>query len=137
MRVAVIFFSGKNRDRLMNIAKGLGRGIQQQGNQVDVYDGVKDANVKLTIYQYVAVGAEPEGAIGGKVPEAVKSFLASSGIVSGKRSFAFVSSRIIGAVKSLGALMKRMEGEGMIIKNSGVLRSPVEAEAVGRKLHVS
>jgi hypothetical protein len=121
----------------MNIAKGLGRGIQQQGNQVDVYDGAKDTNVKLTIYQYIALGAEPEGAIGGKVPEAVKTFLASSGMVSGRRSFAFVSSRAFGAAKALGVLMKRMEGEGMIIKNSGILRSQMEAEAVGLKLHVS
>jgi hypothetical protein len=137
MRVAVIFFSGKNRDRLMNIAKALGRGIQQHGHQVDVYDGAKDSNVKLTIYQYIAVGAEPEGALGGKIPAPVKTFLAASGMVSGKRSFAFVSSRAFGAVKALSVLMKGMEGEGMIIKNSDILRSAMEAEAIGRKLHVS
>ena len=33
--------------------------------------------------------------------------------------------------------MKAMEGEGMFLKNSGVLNSDVEAQEVGRRLHVS
>ncbi len=136
MRVAVIFFSGKNRDRMMGLAKALGKGIESQGNQVDVYDGAKDSNIKLTMYQYVALGAEPIGTFGGKVPEAVKPFLAASGMVSGKKSYAFVCKAMIGSEKSLASLMKAMEGEGMLLKNSDVLRSAQEAEEVGRRLHV-
>jgi hypothetical protein len=30
-----------------------------------------------------------------------------------------------------------MEGEGMFLKNSDVLRSSVEAEEVGKRLHIS
>ena len=33
--------------------------------------------------------------------------------------------------------MKAMEGEGMFLKNSGVLNSDVEAAEVGRRLHIS
>jgi menaquinone-dependent protoporphyrinogen IX oxidase len=137
MRVAVIFFSGRNRDKLMGLAKALARGIEKQGNQVDTFDGQRDANVKLTIYQYIVVGAEPLGTFGGKIPESARTFLAASGMIAGKKSYAFVPKSTFGAAKSLSALMKSMEGEGMVIKTSDILRSPVEAEEIGKRLHIS
>jgi hypothetical protein len=121
----------------MGLSKALAKGIEGQGNHVDVYDGAKDTNVKLTMYQYVVIGAEPVGTFGGKVPLSVQPFLAASGVVSGKKCYAFVSKAMIGAEKALTALMKGMEGEGMFLKNSDVLRSPQEAEEIGRRLHVS
>jgi flavorubredoxin len=137
MRVAVVFFSGRNRDRMMGLAKALGRGIEKQGNTVDVFDGAKDLNVKLTIYQYVAIGAEPIGSLGGKIPESVKTFLSAAGVVSGRKSYAFVAKSTFGAGKALAGLMKCMEGEGMFLKNSDILRSPTEAEEIGRRLRIS
>ena len=137
MRVAVVFFSGKNREKLRDIANGLARGIEKQGNQVDVFDGGRDSNVKLTIYQYIVVGMEPSGSFSGKVPDSLRSFLAGSGVVSGKKSYAFVTRSPFGTAKSLTNLMRSMEGEGMFLKNSDVLRSPVEAEEIGKRLHIS
>ena len=136
MRVAVVFFSGKNREGMLRLAQAVARGIEKQGNQVDTFEGARDPNAKLTIYQYIVVGAEPEGALGGKIPDSVKTFLAGAGAVSGKKSYAFVCRSRFGAAKSLSALMKCMEGEGMMIKTSDILRSPTEAEEVGRRLHV-
>jgi len=136
MRVAVIFFSGRNRERMMGLAKALGRGIEKQGHAVDVYDGVKDSTIKLTMYQYVVLGAEPAGSFGGRIPEAVKTYLAGAGAVTGRKSYAFVPKAGFGAAKALAALMKCMEGEGMFLKNSDILRSPVEAEEIGRRLRV-
>jgi hypothetical protein len=121
----------------MGLAKAIARGVGSQGNQVDTFDGARDGNVKLTIYQYVVVGAEPVGTFGGGIPESTRTFLASSGIVAGKRSYAFVPKTTFGAGKSLSALMKCMEGEGMLIKTSDILRSPAEAEEIGKRLHVS
>jgi flavorubredoxin len=136
MRVAVVFFSGQNRDGLMRLAQAVARGIEQQGNQVDTFEGARDSNAKLTIYQYIVVGAEPVGTLGGKIPETVKTFLSGAGAVSGKKSYAFVSRSTFGAGKSLSALMKCMEGEGMLLKTSDILRSPAEAEEIGRRLHI-
>ncbi len=136
MRVAVVFFSGKNRDGMLRLAQAVARGIEKQGNQVDTFEGSKDPNAKLTIYQYIAVGAEPSGTLRGKIPDSVKTFLAGAGVVSGKKSYAFVSKATFGAAKSLTALMKVMEEEGMLIKTSDILRSPAEAEEIGRRLHV-
>jgi flavorubredoxin len=121
----------------MRLAQGLARGIEKQGNQVDTFEGARDSNAKLTIYQYIVVGTEPVGTFGGKIPDSVKTFLSAAGAVSGKKSYAFVSRSTFGAGKSLAALMKCMEGEGMLIKVSDVLRSPAEAEEIGRRLHVS
>jgi hypothetical protein len=104
---------------------------------VDTFDGERDNNIKLTIYQYIVLGAEPVGSLGGKIPDSIRTFLASSGIVAGKKCYAFVPKATFGAAKSLSALMKCMEGEGMLIKSSDILRSVTEAEEIGRRLHVS
>ena len=137
MRVAVVFFSGRSRDKLMGLSKAIARGIEKQGNQVDTFDGQRDANIKLTIYQYIVLGAEPVGTFGGKVPDAIRTFLASSGMVAGKKAYAFVPKATFGAAKSLAALMKCMEGEGMMLKSSDILRSVTEAEEIGKRLHVN
>ena len=137
MRVAVVYFSGRNSDKLASLAKSLARGIERQGNQVDVFDGESDSNAKLTIFQYIAVGTVPASLFGGRLPESVKAFLASRGVVSGKRSYAFVGKSAFGAQKALTNLMKCMEGEGMYLKSSDVLRSPTEAEEIGKRLHIA
>jgi flavorubredoxin len=121
----------------MKLSQAVARGIEKQGNKVDTFDGARDPNVKLTIYQYIVVGAEPIGTFGGKIPETVKTFLAGAGAVAGRKCYAFVSKASFGAAKSLSALMKIMEGEGMLIKTSDILRSPTEAEEIGKRLHVS
>jgi hypothetical protein len=120
---------------MRGLARALGRGIEKQGHAVDVFDGVKDA-LKLTMYQYLALGAEPAGSFGGKIPEAVQTYLAGAGMVSGRKSYAFVPKAGFGAAKALASLMKLMEGEGMFLKSSDILRSPVEAEEIGRRLRV-
>ena len=63
-------------------------------------------------------------------------FLSAAGMVSGKHSFAFVSKTPFGSTKALSRLMKSMEKEGMLIKNSSILTSPQEAREIGKRLHV-
>jgi flavorubredoxin len=137
MRAAVVFFSAGSRDRVLGIAKALAKGIESQGHQVDIVDGTRDVNTKLTIYQYLAVGTEPSSNFGGKIPDKVGQFLNSSGMVAGKRSFAFVTKNMAGAPKALSRLMKSMEKEGMFLKYSAVLSNPQEAEEIGKRLHVT
>jgi menaquinone-dependent protoporphyrinogen IX oxidase len=136
MRTAVVFFATNARDRILNIARSLARGIESQGHQVDIIDGNHDVNAKLTMYQYIAVGTEPLSNFSGKVPEKVGHYLSSSGMVAGKRCFAFVTKNVFGAAKALGRLMKGMEKEGMFLKYSTILNSPQEAEEIGKRLHI-
>ena len=136
MRTAVVFFSTNSRDRILNLTRALARGMEAQGHQVDIIDGNHDINAKLTMYQYIAVGTEPLSNFSGKIPEKVGHYLSSSGMVAGKRCFAFVSKNTFGASKALARLMKNMEKEGMFLKYSSVLNSPQEAEEIGKRLHI-
>jgi hypothetical protein len=136
MRVAVVFIAEKSRDKLMNLAKAVAKGIESQGHQVDVLDGTRDAGTtKLTIYNYVAVGTEPVS-IGGKIADRVAQFLSSAGMVSGKRCFAFVPKTFLGSTRALVRLMQAMEKEGMFLKSSEILQSAVEAEEIGKRLRL-
>ena len=137
MRIAVVFFEGKNRKRLLGLAQALAKGIETQGHQVDVIDGTHDVNSKLTIYRYVAIGGESITTFTGKIPDVVGRYLKNAGMISGKRCYAFVCKTPISANRALQRFMKAMEGEGMFLKNSGVLNSEVEAQEVGRRLHIS
>ena len=136
MRTAIVFVPDRNRDKLMNTAKALARGIEANGHQVDLVDGSRDVNTKLTIYEYIAVGTEQTSFFGGKIPDRVGHFLREAGLVSGKKSFAFVLKRPVGAVKTLSRLMKEMEHEGMFLKLSDIITSPAEAEAIGKRLRI-
>ncbi len=136
MRTAVVFFSTNSRDRILNLVRALARGMEAQGHQVDIIDGNHDINAKLTMYQYIAVGTEPLANFSGKIPEKVGHYLGSSGMVAGKRCFAFVSKNTFGSSKALVRLMKSMEKEGMFLKYSSVLISPQEAEEIGKRLHI-
>jgi hypothetical protein len=137
MRVAVVFFSAKKREKILEICKALVRGIEAQGHQADVVDGDHDVNTKLTIYQYIVVGTEATSTFGGKIPEKVGAFLGGAGQVTGRRSFAFVLKSFISAPRALARLMNAMEKEGMFLKNSSILTSAVEAEEVGKRLHIA
>ncbi len=136
MKVAVVFFAGNNRRQLTEAAKGLQQGLEKQGHQVDLVDGDRDVNVKLTIYEYICMGVSAINFFGGKVNEHIPKFLSNSGLVSGKRCFAFTTKTGLRQMKTLRALMKSMEHEGMYLKNSDILTNPQEAEEVGKRLHV-
>ena len=137
MRIAVVFFEGKSRKRLLGVTQALAKGIETQGHQVDVIDGARDVNSKLTIYGYVAIGGESITTFTGKIPEVITRYLKNAGMISGKRCYAFVCKTPISANRALQRIMKAMEGEGMFLKNSGVINSEVEAQEVGRRLHIS
>jgi menaquinone-dependent protoporphyrinogen IX oxidase len=136
MRAVVVFFAGSSRDKILSLARALARGMEGQGHQVDIVDGDHDVNAKMTVYQYVAVGAEPLSSWSSKISDRVGQFLGSAGMVAGKRSFAFVAKNFFGCSKALSRLMKSMEKEGMFLKFSSVLSSPQEAEEIGKRLHL-
>jgi hypothetical protein len=136
MRVAVVFFEGKNREKTLGIARALAQGIESQGHQVDIIDGDHDVNSKLTIYQYIAYGTSAINYFGGKIAEKALKFVGGAGVVAGKRSFAFAVKGGMRITKTLSAIMKVMEQEGMYLKYSEVLSSPTEAEAIGKRLHI-
>lgn len=136
MRTAVVFFPTGRRNAVREIAKGVGRGIESQGHQVDLIDASRDKSVKFTMYQYLAVGTEPQSLISGRVSDEIGLYLSQAGLVGGKRCFAFVSRYGLNSQKTLLNLMKKMESEGMFIRFSEVISTPEEAEALGERLQI-
>jgi len=136
MRAGIVFFSVMNRERILSLVRSLARGIEAQGHQVDIIDGNHDIQAKLTMYQYIAIGTETLSNLSSKIPGKIGQFLGASGMIAGKRCFAFVTKNLFGSGKALSRLMKLMEQEGMFIKNSLVLNSTAEAEEVGKKLQI-
>jgi menaquinone-dependent protoporphyrinogen IX oxidase len=136
MRAAVIYFAGSKRQQLTELSRALAQGLEEQGHQVDIIDAERDVNTKLTIYNYLAIGAGATSFFGGKISDNIARFLANSGMVSGKRSFAFIVKGGLRTGKTLQKLMRVMEHEGMYLKYSEVLSQAEEAHVIGRKLHV-
>jgi menaquinone-dependent protoporphyrinogen IX oxidase len=136
MKVGVIYFGGQQRDAVAEIARGVASGIEKQGHQVDLIDGDAQRDVKLSIYQYIAVGTVARTFFGGKIDPEISTFLANAGILGGKRCFAFVRTSLLGTQKALRRLMKALEHEGMFIRFSESLRSRAEAELVASRLKV-
>ena len=136
MRVGIVFISENKRDDLLELAKGLAKGVESQGHQADIIDGTRDVNTKLTIYNFLAVGTSANSGMGGKIPEKVGRYLASSGHVGGKRSFAFISKYGMRSSKTLLALMKVMEHEGMFVVLSDIIANSAEAEEIGKRLNI-
>lgn len=136
MRVAIVFFAPKNRNKLLDIVKALAAGIESKGHRVDIVDGDHDVNTKLTIYQYIVVCTCATTTFGGKISDRVGPFLSNAGIITGKRSSAFLMKGGMRIGKTLSTLMKVMEHEGMYLKYSEILSISSEAEAIGKRLHI-
>ncbi len=136
MRVCVAIFYQDNGKKLVDIAKGLVKGIEANGHQVELIDGVKDKGKKISFYDYIALGTNAVSTMGGKIPPSVSEFLGQCGNMQGKRSFAFIHKGGLRKNKTLKALMSNMEHEGMFIKNSQILVNSQEATAIGKRLHI-
>ncbi len=134
MRVAVVFFSDTANTRIAGIARGVVSGIEKNGHHVDLIDGMRDISRKLTPYEYIAVGGVGVSFFGGKISPKIREYLSQAGIIGGKKSFAFTTTRPVGAQKVLRSIMAAMEHEGMFVRYSEIIRSPVEAELVGKRL---
>jgi len=136
MRVAIVFCKAEMSSKLESIAKSLSRGIESQGHQVDVINAAAESDKKISMYDYLAFGTEAVNFFGGKIPEQFISYIKQCGVVSGKRTFAFTDKKGLRTIKTLSALMKTLEKEGIFLKNSEVIATPVQAEQIGKRLHI-
>ncbi|MDD7201292.1 MAG: hypothetical protein SPF89_01925 [Sphaerochaetaceae bacterium] len=138
MRVCVLYAgAGRDSGKLKAIADALARGVESQGNQVDVYDMALENGKKVSFYDYLIVGTESTAFFGGKIPSTIRDFFKNAGTVSGKRCMAFVRKSGLRSQRTLQVLMKVMEGEGMYLRNSEVFARPDFAQATGKRLKVS
>lgn len=135
MRVAVAFFGSSRSRAISAIAEGLKAGIESQGHQVDLIDWDRAVDVRLTVYEYVAIGCPVVSPFGGKIPE-VQERLSAARIMTGRKAFVFVPRAVFGATRALRRMMDAVEREGVFLRFSEVLRSVDEARAVGARLKI-
>jgi flavodoxin len=136
MHTAVVYFYKNKKNQLEKLAKGIAKGIQAQGHQADVVDGNIDSDKRMFIYKYIVFGVETTAMFGGKLPESMERFLKNSGNLGGKRSCAFATKKSLGSPVTLRKLMKAMEGEGMFITYSDIIKSDLIAEEIGKILKI-
>ena len=137
MKVCILFASAtKETQRIKSIANALSEGVASQGHQVDVIDMNLDMGKKVSFYDYLIFGTEATSFWGGKISTTVSQFLKTAGTVSGIRSMGFISKGGIRSMKSLQALMKTMEHEGLFLKKSEIITKADYARAVGKHLQI-
>lgn len=135
VRAAILYFAKPAaQPRLKALAEALARGMRKQGAQVDVINGVTTRDTKLTGYHYLAVGCDVRSLFKGVLPPELAPALSNGGIVTGKKTFAFVPPAAIGANATLLKLMKALEHEGMLLRFSEILGKAEDAEALGQRL---
>lgn len=135
VRVAVVYFQSGYND-VKKAAESLARGISASNHMVDLINGETDSDKMLTSYEYIVIGASPLTIFSGKISEKISTYLKNSGMLTGKRCYAFIRKKGFASSKALRNLMHEMEKEGMMLKISDVIYSSLEAEAAGKKLHI-
>ena len=135
IRAAVLYFAKPSaQKKLQSLAEALAKGLREQGAQVDVINGAKVRDTKLTGYHYIAVGADVRSVFKGALPPELAPALANGGIITGKRAFAFVAAAPLGANATLLKLMKALEHEGIMLRYSEIVAKPEVASALGKRL---
>jgi hypothetical protein len=131
MRVALVYIPAKTPEALAAVAKSMARALESGGHFVDLFEARADETPRLTGYDYVIVGSESATAFG-KLPIRASQVLAQAGMITGKRSMAFLRKSGLRPEKALARLMKTMEAEGMVVNCSEVVKNAAEAEAAAR-----
>lgn len=134
MKVAIVYWGIQNKD-LRDLASALSQGVETQGHQVQVFDGLKD-DLRLTPFNYIIMGTVPQSLFNKKLSSKVLNGIKRSGTLTGKKSFAFVKKNGFRSFKVLHALMTAMESEGMLVKNFEIFTKTDEARILGAKLHI-
>ena len=137
MKVCILYAAKSNNNSyIKSIAASLARGVEQQNHIVDIIDMKLDEGKIVSYYDYIIVGCESMTTFGGKIPTVVRSFLERSGAISGKRCMAFACKPGLRSNKTLQAVMKVMEEQGMFLKTSDVIKNDAQAVAIGKRLHI-
>ncbi len=137
MRVLVLYApKAKASERMKAIARALAEGIGQQGHTVEVLDASLETGKVVSYYDYIVIGSEATTTFGGKIPSSLAVFLKTAGTLSGKRCMAWITKGGVRSMKTLQTLMRVMEGEGMFLKKSELIKSADAARAVGKHLQI-
>ncbi|MDA3850772.1 MAG: hypothetical protein PF447_05825 [Spirochaetaceae bacterium] len=134
LRVAIVYWGGET-SQVSSVLTSLSKGVETQGHQVKILRGNKD-DLHLTGYDYLLIGCSSMGLMSKSLPPSLKSDLAESGLLTGKRCFAYVINGGLRKNALMLNLMKNLEGQGLMVKNFDILTSADEAEKLAGSLHI-
>lgn len=137
MRVAVLFFGGGSRDRVLSVSRAIMASLEERNLQVDLIDGERDVNSRLTSHGYTIVITAATSFFGGKITPRISEFLKQAGQLGGKKACALVLTQPFGAAKALKRLMTALEHEGMFMHYSDTVSSDRDAPLVIRRLSLA
>ena len=93
-------------------------------------------NIKLTFYDYIVVITKAVSFFSASVPNVISDFLATSGMVSGKKSSCFIVPVSLRKQAVLLSLMKVLESEGMFVRTSDYIKNLNMAYIIGKHLRI-
>ncbi len=134
MKAVVLYADISTKTKAKEVASAIARGIQQQGIDCDLLDVKKESDKRVAMYQYIAIVTTPAGLWGGSIDPSIQLYLKQNSAVAGKRCAAFVTKGAVRMNKTLQALFKVMEGEGMYLTYSDILANASQAQATGAHL---
>ena len=138
MKAAVVYFDSSRFRKIELFSNSLAKGIsgQYEDLKVDVINGEESVGKKLSGYAYIVFFAVSLKAVNGFSGSPFLEFLKYAGPISSKKSSAFTVPCGLRNWKRLIKIMESLEGEGLIVKNSGIIKSEANAFETGRNLHV-
>jgi hypothetical protein len=131
MRVALVYIPAKSPEALEVLAKAMARALEAAGHFVDLLVARPGESPRLTGYDYIVVGTESATALG-KISDRVPQFLGQAGMLTGKRSMAFLRKGGLRPERALSRLMKAMEAEGMIVNCAELVANEASAAEAAR-----
>ncbi len=132
MRVALLYDSLSPPQK--RAAKSLEEGVAVQGHQTTLVDISSGDPSSLFLYDYIILGTQALGPLSAKIPPQLGIFLKNSAALGGKKCYAYVIKRGLFSRKALRGLLSILEGEGLFIRLSDVIRSNSQARDIGMRL---
>lgn len=137
MRIAVVVSPKNGESRKgIEVGKAVCTTLEKRGYSVDLINTLIDSDRKLTIYDYLVFIGESVSFFSKKISPSLCKFLNSCGTISGKRSAVILTGSSLLKTGAMAALMKTVEGEGVILKISEICPNASRATAFAGNINV-
>ena len=137
MKIAVVV-SPKNTEsrKSIEIGKAVSEALGKRGYSVDLINTSLDGEKKLTIFDYLVFVGESVSFFSKKISPSLCKYLNTCGTISGKRTAVILTGCTLFKTGAMAALMKAVEGEGVILKTGEICPTPSMAAAFAGNINV-
>ena len=134
-KVAIIYFSKEQKKKIVtSIVSGIQKGLDQQGADYVVFNGLNYDLPPLRQFPFLCIGATSDDLLTSSHLGKIGKKIESGGDVTSIRSFAFITKGGLAKQRKLLDLMKILEFTGLKVINSEYIKDAHQAELIGRDL---